>query len=305
MQQAGIKVLQFNPINPAAARKRISSTIATTARYSWWTAKLRSPAASISTACIPAARSAARSGRTAPTRSPGATRTCRSKDRWSRNFRSCSSAPGTSRKAIRLPPRKYFPRTRARERADGTRHRQHAGRRRSVIHATLLSAISHAERSIHITNAYFVPGQAIVKALKAAAKRGVDVKIILPSQSDFWAPLYAGTLALQRIAASRTSKSTSAASPVAREDGGRRWRLVDRRLDQPRSAQLPQQRRGRCSYPGRRTSATQMEAMFRDDLAHSSQISSSASGSDAAWAAGSKRWGHVSGSAGCRYAMQV
>ncbi len=62
----------------------------------------------------------------------------------------------------------------------------------STIHATLLSALSHAERTIHITNAYFVPDESILRVLRAAARRGVDVKLILPSQSDFWAPLYAG-----------------------------------------------------------------------------------------------------------------
>ena len=62
----------------------------------------------------------------------------------------------------------------------------------SVIRTTLLSAITHAERSIYFTNAYFAPDKQFIKALKAAAKRGVDVKLILPSESDFWAPLYAG-----------------------------------------------------------------------------------------------------------------
>jgi cardiolipin synthase len=57
---------------------------------------------------------------------------------------------------------------------------------------TLISAIGHAEYSIHLTNAYFVPDPRLVQALKAAAGRGVDVKLILPSQTDFWAPLYAG-----------------------------------------------------------------------------------------------------------------
>jgi cardiolipin synthase len=62
----------------------------------------------------------------------------------------------------------------------------------SLLYLTLTSAIDHAERSIHLTNAYFVPDPQLVQALKAAAGRGVDVKLILPSQTDFWAPLYAG-----------------------------------------------------------------------------------------------------------------
>jgi cardiolipin synthase len=62
----------------------------------------------------------------------------------------------------------------------------------SVFHATLRSAINHSERSVHITNAYFVPDQQLVRTLKSAARRAIDVSLILPSESDFWAPLYAG-----------------------------------------------------------------------------------------------------------------
>ena len=62
----------------------------------------------------------------------------------------------------------------------------------SVIHTTLLSAIAHAERTIHITNTYFIPDRQLLEQLKEAAKRGVEVRLILPSQTDFWVPLYAG-----------------------------------------------------------------------------------------------------------------
>ena len=55
-----------------------------------------------------------------------------------------------------------------------------------------LSAITFASDSIHLTNAYFVPDRQTVRALTDAAKRGVDVKIILPSKSDCMPALYAG-----------------------------------------------------------------------------------------------------------------
>lgn len=60
------------------------------------------------------------------------------------------------------------------------------------IYKTLLSAVRSAERSIHLTNAYFVPGRDFIKALKQAAERGVDVKIILPSFSDSGLVFHAG-----------------------------------------------------------------------------------------------------------------
>ena len=48
-----------------------------------------------------------------------------------------------------------------------------------------VAAITFAERSIYLTNAYFVPDKQILKAFTDAARRGVDVKIILPSSTDF------------------------------------------------------------------------------------------------------------------------
>ena len=62
----------------------------------------------------------------------------------------------------------------------------------SLMYATLLSAIASAETSVNITNAYFVPDPQMLAALAAAARRGVDVKLILPSQTDSWLVLNAG-----------------------------------------------------------------------------------------------------------------
>ena len=64
--------------------------------------------------------------------------------------------------------------------------------RPSLLYGTLISAISHADYSVHLTNAYFVPDPQLVGALQDAAKRGIDVTLVLPSRTDFWAPLYAG-----------------------------------------------------------------------------------------------------------------
>jgi cardiolipin synthase len=47
-----------------------------------------------------------------------------------------------------------------------------------------VSAITFAQNSIHLTNAYFIPDDQILDAFTAAARRGVDVKIILPSTTD-------------------------------------------------------------------------------------------------------------------------
>ncbi|MDP1899063.1 MAG: cardiolipin synthase [Rubrivivax sp.] len=62
----------------------------------------------------------------------------------------------------------------------------------SLIYATLLSAIGSAQTSVRLTNAYFVPDPQLLAALQAAAARGVDVTLILPSQTDSWLVFHAG-----------------------------------------------------------------------------------------------------------------
>jgi cardiolipin synthase A/B len=48
------------------------------------------------------------------------------------------------------------------------------------MHLMYLMALTAATRSIHLSNAYFVPDELAVKALVAAAQRGVKVQIITP-----------------------------------------------------------------------------------------------------------------------------
>ena len=62
----------------------------------------------------------------------------------------------------------------------------------SQIYATLLSAIRSASTSILLANAYFDPDPQLLDALKEAARRGVDVQVLLPSVSDSWLVMSAG-----------------------------------------------------------------------------------------------------------------
>ncbi|MDP9141628.1 MAG: cardiolipin synthase [Pseudomonadota bacterium] len=54
----------------------------------------------------------------------------------------------------------------------------------SLIYLTLMSAIAHAEKEVLLTIAYFAPDPQLLDALKDAERRGVDVKLILPSRTD-------------------------------------------------------------------------------------------------------------------------
>jgi len=62
----------------------------------------------------------------------------------------------------------------------------------SQIYVTLISALNSAEREMLLTNAYFVPDPQLVKALTNAVARGVDVKLIVPSTTDSSLVFHAG-----------------------------------------------------------------------------------------------------------------
>jgi cardiolipin synthase A/B len=52
------------------------------------------------------------------------------------------------------------------------------------IRAMYLEAIARASRNVWITTAYFLPDQDFVDALTAAARRGVDVRLLIPAKSN-------------------------------------------------------------------------------------------------------------------------
>jgi cardiolipin synthase len=60
------------------------------------------------------------------------------------------------------------------------------------MYVALISAVENAEVEVGIMNAYFVPHPQLREALIGAAKRGVDVKLILPGQSDNRLVFHAG-----------------------------------------------------------------------------------------------------------------
>lgn len=56
--------------------------------------------------------------------------------------------------------------------------------REEAIHKSFMTAINQAEKSIFLTTPYFIPDQSLNLALQLAALRGVDVRILLPRNSD-------------------------------------------------------------------------------------------------------------------------
>ncbi len=66
------------------------------------------------------------------------------------------------------------------------------GQENRITYIMYVSAFISTQNFIHLTNSYFVPDKQTVEALTNAARRGVDVKIILPGISDEATVFYAG-----------------------------------------------------------------------------------------------------------------
>lgn len=67
----------------------------------------------------------------------------------------------------------------------------HRRRGRGRIRAAYLSAFKQSNSSIYIENAYFLPDRGLVRTLGNAVRRGVDVRVIVPSRMDVQAVYYA------------------------------------------------------------------------------------------------------------------
>ena len=61
-----------------------------------------------------------------------------------------------------------------------------------ITHTMFFLAITMAQERIWITTPYFIPDAAIITALRTAVIRGVDVRLLLPGQSDVWIAQAAG-----------------------------------------------------------------------------------------------------------------
>jgi cardiolipin synthase len=91
-----------------------------------------------------------------------------------------------------LPKRDYFP---ALKREGGDFIQvvgSTPGQQNRTTYIMYVAAFTYARNFIHLTNSYFVPDEQTLEALTGAARRGVDVKIILPGISDELTVLYAG-----------------------------------------------------------------------------------------------------------------
>jgi cardiolipin synthase len=94
-------------------------------------------------------------------------------------------------KGPKLSERNYFPHQKEAGNALVRVVGSTPGQSNRITFIVYVSAITFAQHSIHLTNAYFIPDDQILDAFTDAARRGVDVKIIVPSKTDSKLALHA------------------------------------------------------------------------------------------------------------------
>ena len=94
-------------------------------------------------------------------------------------------------KGPKLSERNYFPDLKEEGKALVRVVGSTPGQDNRITFIVYVSAITFAEHSVHLTNAYLIPDDQMLDAFTDAARRGVDVKIILPSTTDSLPALYA------------------------------------------------------------------------------------------------------------------
>lgn len=70
---------------------------------------------------------------------------------------------------------------------------------RPYVRIVLRRALRAAERTVHMTQAYFMPDARVLWSLGAAARRGVDVQLVVPGRSDIPLALHAGRSTYGRL----------------------------------------------------------------------------------------------------------
>jgi cardiolipin synthase len=95
-------------------------------------------------------------------------------------------------KGPELAPRDYFPAPKPEGKAYIEVIGSTPGEQNRLTYVMYISAIKHAAYFVHLTAAYFVPDRQFMDTLTEAAGRGVEVMLILPGASDSKLAFYAG-----------------------------------------------------------------------------------------------------------------
>jgi cardiolipin synthase len=192
LKAGGIRVLEFNPVNPLTAKKGWQINNRDHRKLMVADGRIAFVGGINISSVYSSGSSAARSA------GPDAKRTSWRDTHVSiegpavAEFQKLFLATWEQGKGDPLPSRNYLPPLKAVGneivRAVGSVAEEAA----SPIYTTFLSAVDSAEEHVHVTVAYFIPDPQSLDVLRRAAQRGVDVKLILPSHTDFWVVFHAG-----------------------------------------------------------------------------------------------------------------
>ncbi|MFM9916155.1 MAG: cardiolipin synthase [Rhizobacter sp.] len=199
LKDAGIQVLEFNPLNPLLSRKEWElnqrdhrKLLIVDGRTAF--------VGGINISSVYSGGSFSQGMRARPAGSPAWRDTDLQLDGpVVAQLQTLFLASWTAQKGQSLAPRTYFPPSLSAGREVVRAIGSSPDEAFSQIYATLLSAIGSAESSVRLTNAYFAPDPRLLAALEAAATRGVDVTLILPSQSDAWVVFHAGRASYEQL----------------------------------------------------------------------------------------------------------
>jgi cardiolipin synthase len=140
-----------------------------------------------------------------------------------------------------------------------------------AIYASYLAALSESRRRVWITQAYFAPNPEFLDALARAARRGIDVRLLVPANSDVGLLLYASRAQYAPLLEAGVRifeyEGTVLHAKTAVVDGV--WSTVGSSNLDYRS--FIHNDEANAIIVGR-SFAREMEAMFQDDLARSREV---------------------------------
>jgi cardiolipin synthase A/B len=196
MRDAGIQVLAFNPVNPLKARKSWSVAHPDHRKILIVDGKIVFTGG-INISSVYSSSPSGRRRRSRGKLATGSPIPWRDTDVQIEGpvvaeFQKLFLETWELQKGPKLSGRNYFPDLKPAGNALVRAVASSPGESNRLTFVLYVTAIMFSERSLHVTNAYFVPDDQTRNALRDAAGRGVDVKIVLPGKTDVSLVLSAG-----------------------------------------------------------------------------------------------------------------
>jgi cardiolipin synthase A/B len=182
LRDGGIEVVEFNPINPLKARGKWRLAKSDHRKILIVDGKVAFTGGVNISQVYSSSLSAGREGR--DTQIPWRDTDVQIEGPAVAEFQKLFLDTWDEQKGQKLSERNYFPDLKEEGNALVGVLGSTPGEANRITFIMYVAAITFTENSLHMTNAYFVPDHQTVEALTDAAKRGVDVKIILPETTD-------------------------------------------------------------------------------------------------------------------------